>query len=176
MATQTALEPKPRTSETPIFVETEKFLEQMKDFSQTIARRAYEFFEARGREWGHELEDWFRAESELMRRIPVEIKETEKQLTVKAEVPGFKAEEIKISVEPTWLVISGKSEVKTEEKKEGEEKVYTEIRSNQFCRELMLPATVDPAKVTAALKNGVLELVMEKTVAPQAVNVEVKTT
>ena len=32
---------------------------------EEIRKRAYELFEARGREEGHELEDWFRAEDEI---------------------------------------------------------------------------------------------------------------
>jgi HSP20 family protein len=156
----------------PIFVEAEKLLEQMKEFSQSVARRAYEYFEARGREFGHDLEDWFRAESELMRRVPVEINEADSQITVRAEVPGFAANEIKVSVEPQRLVISGKSEETTEEKKE--QTLLSEFRSNQFYRELRLPAEVDPSKTTAVLKDGVLELVFAKGAESKAVNVEVK--
>jgi HSP20 family protein len=163
---------KQQTPASPIFVEAEKLFEQMKEFSQSIARRAYDFFEARGREFGHDLEDWFRAESELMRRTPVEIKEAENQIIVRAEVPGFTANEIKVSVEPQRLVLSGKSEKTTEEKKELT--VLSEFRSNQFCRELRLPAEIDPAKTTAVLKDGVLELVFAKVAEGKAVNVEVK--
>jgi HSP20 family protein len=173
MATQQAIQStQPKASSSPIFVEAEKLFEQMRDFSQSIAHRAYEFFEARGREFGHDLEDWFRAETELMRHVPVEVKETETQIAVRAEVPGFSANEIKVSVEPKRLAISGKSEKQTEEKKE--EKVYSEFRSNQFCRELTLPAEVDPAKTAATLKDGVLELALTKVAASQPVNVEVK--
>ncbi len=93
----------------PIFVEAEKLFEQMKDFSQSVARRAYDFFELRGRELGHELEDWFRAESEMLRPVPVEITENNEQITVRAEVPGVSAHEIKVSVEPEHLIISGRS-------------------------------------------------------------------
>jgi hypothetical protein len=35
-----------------------------------IARRAYERFETRGGEHGHDLEDWFEAERELGRQVP----------------------------------------------------------------------------------------------------------
>ncbi len=38
-----------------------------------IAHRAYELFEARGYQNGHDLEDWFRAESELLH--PVKVKD-----------------------------------------------------------------------------------------------------
>jgi HSP20 family protein len=163
---------KQQTPDSPIFVEAEKLFEQMKEFSQSIGRRAYEFFEARGRKFGHDLEDWFRAELELMRRTPVEMKEAENQITVRAEVPGFTANEIKVSVEPQRLVLSGKSEKTTEEKKE--QTLLSEFRSNQFLRELRLPAEIEPAKTTAALKDGVLELVFAKVAESKAVNVEVK--
>lgn len=162
-----------KASGSPIFVEAGALFEQMKDLSQSIGRRAYEFFEARGREFGHDLEDCFRAETELMRRVAVEVKEAEKEITVRAEVPGFNANEIEVSVEPNWLVLSGKSEKTTEEKTE--EKVYSEFRSSQFCRELTLPAEVDPAKTTVTLKDGILELALTKVAASRPVNVEVKT-
>jgi HSP20 family protein len=156
----------------PIFVEAEKLFEQMKEFSHSVARRAYGYFEARGREFGHDLEDWFRAESELMRRVPVEVKDADGRITVRAEVPGFAADEIKISVEPQRLVISGKSEKTTEENKK--QTLLSEFRSNQFCRELMLPAEVEPDKTAAVLKDGVLELAFAKAPESKPVAVEVK--
>jgi len=91
---------------------------------------------------------------------------------VRAEVPGFAANEINVSVELLRLVISGKSEKTTEDQKE--QTLLSEFRSNQFCRELRLPAEVDPAKTTAVLKDGVLELGFTKVAESKAVNVEVK--
>jgi len=174
MQTQHAMESKQQeTSSSPIFIEAEKLFEHMKEFSQSVARRAYEFFESRGREIGHDLEDWFRAESELMRPVPVEIKDAENQIIVRAEVPGFAANEIKVSVEPKYLVISGKSEKTAEEEKE--QTMFSEFRSNQFCRSLWLPTEVDPAKVAAVLKDGILELTLAKAAPRETVNVEVKT-
>jgi len=38
---------------------------EIREEHSTIARRAYELFETRGYEHGHDWEDWFRAESEL---------------------------------------------------------------------------------------------------------------
>jgi HSP20 family protein len=173
MKSQQAIQPtKQQAPASPIFVETEKLFEHVKEFSQSVARRAYEYFEVRGREFGHDLEDWFRAESELMRRVPVEIKEADGQIIVRAEVPGFAANEIKISVEPQRLVISGKSEKTTEESKE--QILLSEFRSNQFCRELRLPAEVELDKTTAVLKDGVLELVFVKATEIKPVAVEVK--
>lgn len=159
--------------ESPIFVEAEKLFEQMKELSQTVARRAYELFEVRGRRIGDELSDWFRAEAELMRRLPVELSETAEQIVVRAEVPGFKAGEIKISVEPERLMISGAAEQKQEETTV--QPGWSEFRSACFCRQLELPAPVDPNKAAATLKDGILELTMTKAAPQQAVNVAVTT-
>lgn len=174
MKTQQALEPnKMETEGTPVFVEAEKLLERMEDMTRSIARRAYEFFEERGRKFGNELEDWFRAESEFMRQIPVTMKEGDNQITVHAEVPGFKADEIKISAEARRLMIEGKSE---EAKEETSDKVvFSERSSNRFCRSFTLPAEIDPSKVTASLKDGMLEIALPKVPERHPVGVEVKT-
>jgi HSP20 family molecular chaperone IbpA len=52
--------------------------------------------------------------------------------------------------------------------------LLSEFRSNQFCRELMLPAEVEPDKTAAVLKDGVLELAFAKAPESKPVAVEVK--
>jgi hypothetical protein len=44
------------------------FTVQPRPMEKEIRARAYELFEARGREDGHDLEDWFRAEEEITSR------------------------------------------------------------------------------------------------------------
>lgn len=171
MTSKQALQPTTETK-TPVFVELEKLLTEMKDFTTSIAQRAYEFFEARGRDFGHDLEDWFRAETELIRHVPVEIKDTESNLVVRAEVPGFTADNLRISVAERQLLLSGKVEAATEEKTE--QTVYNERRTQQFYRAVTLPTNVDATKATASLHDGVLELTLPKGAQPAAVNVEVK--
>jgi len=39
--------------------------EELNKISEQIARRAFDLYEARGREDGHDLEDWLRAEKEI---------------------------------------------------------------------------------------------------------------
>lgn len=170
MKAQQALETQP--AERPIFVEAEKLINRMEDLTKAVAHRAYEFFEERGHRLGNELEDWFRAESELMRYVPTTLKEDEQQFTFQAEVPGFKAEEIKISAEPRRLIVEGDSEQKAEEK--SDKVVFSERRANHFCRSFNLPTEIDPAKVTANLKNGVLEITLPKIPTRQPVGVEIK--
>lgn len=174
MQSQTALERQFETSSNrSFFVEAKKLLDRMQELSQSIGQRAYEFFEARGGEIGHALEDWLQAESELLLPVSVDVNATEKQFCARVEVPGFKADEIKVSVEPNRLIISGEATNKAEQK--AEQAVNEERRSRQFCRAIELPFEVDPGRSTATLKDGVLELTLDKALSEPAVNVEVKT-
>ena len=173
MTSQQALQPATEPK-APVLVEIEKIFEQMKDFTESIAHRAYEFFEDRGREWGHDLEDWFRAETELTRHVPIEIKDAEAKLIVRAEVPGFTANDLKISVEARQLILSGKVEATKEEKTA--QAVYNERRSQQFYRALTLPCDVDATHATTSLQDGVLEISLPKLAKPEAINVPVNVT
>ncbi|MBS1789962.1 MAG: Hsp20 family protein [Acidobacteria bacterium] len=169
MKPQQVLEPK--TTEKPIFVEAEKLLARLEEVTKAVAHRAYEFFEERGRQFGNELEDWFRAEAELLRYVPATMKEDENQYTIRAEVPGFKANEIKISVEPKRLILEGNSEQSAEEK--SEKVVFSERRTHQFCRSFRLPVEVETDKVTANLKDGLLEITLPKMPVRQPVGIEI---
>ena len=61
---------------------------------------------------GNDREDWFLAESELLTPVKVHLSESGEQLTARAEVPGFNSQEIKVSVEPHRLSISGKAKTR----------------------------------------------------------------
>jgi len=136
------------------------FVSKISEIEDTIARRAYELFALSGFTDGHDLEDWFLAESELFGRMPVEVAETEKDVIVKAGLPGFTEKDIEIDVGPRRLFISGMHEEKSENKKKGET-VYSE-RSDQVCRTIDLPAEVDPGKVKTTLSKGELEITLPK--------------
>lgn len=136
-----------------------------------IARRAYEIFEGNGHIPGHELEDWFQAERELLHPTHVQVNQTENALEVQVEVPGFNGKELEVSVEPRRLLISGRRETKSEEKKGTT--IYSEACSDQIMRIVELPVEVNTEEVVATLKNGILELELPK--APQARGIEVET-
>jgi HSP20 family molecular chaperone IbpA len=151
-------------------VKFEKLVERVNNMFETVARRAYEIFEGKGRTIGHDLEDWFQAETEFLHPVHVEVAESGDKLEVKAEVPGFSEKEIEVSVEPLRLTISGKRESSKEEKKG--KTLYAESCSDQILRVVDLPIAVDADKVTATLRNGVLRLTMPK--AAKGTSIEIK--
>ena len=148
------------------------FLQKVADVQKSIARRAYELFAMSGFTDGHDMEDWLFAESELFGKMPVELKETDKELTVSAGLPGFTEKDVEIRVEPRRLFITGKREEKTEDKQKGKT-IYSE-RLNQVFRTIDLPAEIDPDKVNATLNKGELEITMPKKEIGKKVTIEAK--
>jgi len=144
-------------------------IEQVRD---SIARRAFEIFEGKGRWPGRELDDWLRAESEFIHPMHLEITESDNHLNSRAEVPGFNAKELEINIEPRRLTITGKHEAKDETKKG--KTLYSELCASEILRVVDLPAEVDTSDVGATLKDGILSIKMTKTAAPKSVHVELK--
>lgn len=143
--------------------------EYMDELEAKISKRAFSLFESNGRIDGHDVCDWLRAESEFLVPVPLEIIETETELAVRAEVPGFNEKELEVVAEPGRVFIRGKAEKKAEEKKK--KTIYSEITSNEIFRSLALPVEIDPEKVTATLKNGVLEISTNKAKPAKKVSV-----
>jgi HSP20 family molecular chaperone IbpA len=147
-------------------------LDRIEDMSSSIARRAFEIFDGRGRGHGHALEDWLRAESELFHPVHLDIAQSDYAYTVHLEVPGFSAKDLEVGVEPHRLIVSGVREISQE--RASRQTVYKEHCVNQIFRTIDLPEEVDSSKVTATLRDGVLELSMPKTVKALKVPVEEK--
>ena len=147
-------------------------LEQIEKTFNNLSCRAYEIFEGNGRAFGRDLENWFQAEKELLHPIHLNMTETDDSIEVKAEVPGFSEKELEISIEPRRLTITGKRESKKEEKKG--KTVYAERCSDQILRILDLPVEVEADKVTATLKNGVLEFALPKVAKAQTIRIHPK--
>jgi HSP20 family protein len=87
-----------------------------------------------------------------------EVKEGEKEVVVRAEVPGFEEEEFEVNLSGERLHI--KAEHRKEEKKEKE---YEFTEERRYERMIELPATVTVEKAEASYHNGVLEIRLPKT-------------
>ncbi|MGH9432196.1 MAG: Hsp20 family protein [Terriglobia bacterium] len=163
----TVLQPK----KGPEVAKESDFLDRIQRMQDAIARRAFEIFEGEGG-FGRDLEHWFKAESELLHPVHIEMTESDEGLSVKAEVPGFSPKELEISVEPRRLTITGKRETKEEEKKG--KTLYKEQCSDRLLRVVDLPAEINTEKVKATLENGIVALEMTKAAPAKKIAVEAK--
>jgi HSP20 family protein len=121
-----------------------------------------------------EVEEMARAafSGELTPRL--DMSEDDKELIIRAEMPGVKKADLNITLEDDVLTIKAE---KKEEKEEGEEGTTHYVRERhfgQYIRRMSLPTVVDAEKVTATLKKGLLEIKLPKTEAPEAKQIEIK--
>lgn len=151
-----------------LFTSMNEIFAEMERMHREISERAFELFKKRGEVPGFAWDDWFKAETEINKAVPFDVTDKEGEILVKAELPGFKAEEIKVSVDGKVLTVTGRSEV-TEEK---EREKFTS--SKQFARQIVLSSDVDTEKATATFKEGVLELVLPKLAAKSEIKVDAK--
>ncbi|MFB3092335.1 MAG: Hsp20/alpha crystallin family protein, partial [Dehalococcoidia bacterium] len=80
---------------------------------------------------------------------------------VRATIPGFKAEDVDLTVTGDRLVLKG--EVKGEKETKEERYLIRESRSASFHRSLALPKGLKTEKAEAAYEDGVLTVTIPKT-------------
>ena len=86
----------------------------------------------------------------------VEVSKHNGDMTIRADLPGMKRDEINIEIGDGALTLSGVRKEESEEKKEG---FYHSERSyGSFYRSIPVPETVTPENATAKFENGVLEI------------------
>ena len=89
----------------------------------------------------------------------VDIYETDQKITVLADMPGVKPDDIMVDLKENTLTISGDAE--PPESKE-EVDVFREYRTGKYYRQFMLSEMIDQEKIEAEMRNGVLNLVLPK--------------
>ena len=105
---------------------------------------------------------------------PVDIFQTgDHELVLKAELPDMAREDIAINIENFVLTVTGEKKAATEVKEE--QYHHVERRYGSFSRSFSLPQTVDPNRVSAEYKNGVLtvRLPLREEAKPRSIKVDV---
>lgn len=90
----------------------------------------------------------------------VDVVDREKEVLVRAEVPGVEKDKLEISVTETSVTIKGTAH--HEEKEEKGEYYRCETTHGEFARTVALPAEVDSEHTKAKYKDGVLEITLPK--------------
>lgn len=96
----------------------------------------------------------------------LDIAETKDAYTVKAQLPGWKPEDVEITFENGQLTLRGEWKEENEEKGEDAKWHRKEIRYGSFERTLLLPVEVEADKAQAHFENGVLTLTLPKKATP----------
>lgn len=104
----------------------------------------------------------------------VDVRETEDEIRVMAELPGLEPADVDVSIENNVLTISGEKKHEVEEGEEDSPFHLIERRYGRFERSFTLPRTVDADSISARFLNGVLTVTLPKaeTAKPRRVQIE----
>jgi len=101
-----------------------------------------------------EKEKWFETEGELA----IDVYQTETELVIRSAIAGVKPENLDISVEGDIITIKGSRE----KPEEGGTYFTQECYWGPFSRKVILPAEIDPNRIEATMKEGILTIRMLK--------------
>lgn len=137
--------------------------------------RRFEDFFSRG--WLHPFQWDFPAWAEKMPhlslKVPkVDIIDRNKEVLVRAEIPGVEKKDLEISATSNSITIKGST--RHEEKEEKGDYFRSEITQGSFSRTVTLPAEVNSEKAKTRFKNGVLELTLPKVAKSERRTIPVK--
>jgi HSP20 family protein len=101
-----------------------------------------------------------------------DIYETDKEIVVKAELPGLKKENVFVSIDNNVLMIRGERKFEEEVKRENFHRV--ERTYGEFLRSFTLPTFIDANKILAEFKDGLLMVTLPKREEAKPKQIEVK--
>lgn len=101
----------------------------------------------------------------------VDITETDTAYLIKADIPGVKKEDVKVSVQDGMLAIRGERKHEKEEK----DKTFHRIERSygSFMRSFRLPDDADVSGISAEFKDGMLNVTVKKSSSVKSKAVEV---
>ena len=143
----------------------QRILGELREITESIRQRAFELFQARNGGNGSEVDDWLRAERDVVWAPASELIEDEKEFKARIALPGFDANEIQVSATPDALVVQADSS-HTHDGKSGNIR-FCEFSEKKLFRRLDLPAVVNVDKVTASVDKGILQVIAPKAIVKQ---------
>jgi len=141
-------------------------LQGMEKVTDAVRERAFGHFLDRGGILGQDMDDWLRAERELVWTPGAEMTEDRNSITLRVGAPGLEPRQIKVTATPNSILIQG-HEVHKHEGKDGRTAKDGKVCFCDFERQLLrrvdLPVPIEVEKITATLDKGILQIVAPKT-------------
>ena len=145
----------------PAKAETQGFFKDMEERMQELERHFESLFP---RNWIRpmhlEFPEWTQLQTMQLKTPKVDIIDRDKEILVRAEIPGVKKEDLDISLTDTAITIKGST--REEKKEEKDDYFREETMKGSFSRTLALPAQVDGSKARSTFKDGMLEVTVPK--------------
>lgn len=148
--------------------EPRRELEPVRSLRQEVDRLFEDFFRGWPKPWSS---GWF-APAEGAFTPSIDLRETEKDFILTAEVPGLQKEDVDVNIMEQSVTIRG--ERKQEKETKEQDYHYRETSFGSFQRVVPLPAPIKADEARAKLKDGVLTLTLPKAEPSKPRGVKVK--
>lgn len=95
-------------------------------------------------------------------RPAIEVKQNEKNYSVKVQLPGVNKDDIHVDLSNDYLTVSAETKEEKEEKKEGEKVHTSEFRYGKYVRTISFDNPIKTNECSADFKNGILMITLPK--------------
>ena len=131
-------------------------LDEIEAMQQRVAERAQKIFRERGGAFGHALDDWLRAERETVWRPALEVRRMKDGFVIEAAVAGLDPKQFDVRVTATELLLA--ADVRHSDREQEGEVVLCEFVNGPLFRSYKFPEPIDPSRVLAEYRNGLLRV------------------
>jgi HSP20 family protein len=131
-------------------------LDELERLHDDISKRAYDLFRDHEGFFTRPLDDWLRAERELVWRPAVELRQKDGEMELLAAIAGVEPNDIDLQVTPEDILIRASTEHR-HESTEGTVHLC-EFESGRLFRSVHLPQPIDPDSVKAEYRHGLLRV------------------
>lgn len=138
------------------FRTVDNVLDEIETVQRRIARRAQQIFRQRGAAVGRALDDWIKAERETIWRPALEVVRTRDAFIVEAAAAGLDPKQFDVRVTPTELLLT--ADVHHSDREQEGEVVLCEFIKGPLFRSFTFPEPIDPSRVSADYRNGLLRV------------------
>jgi HSP20 family protein len=105
--------------------------------------------------------------------IPLDMYQTDKEIVIKALLPGLNPKDVDISISANTLTI--KAEIKEDAETKDKDYIYKEHRYGSYSRLVTFPVPVDGEKADAVFENGALTVTVPKTEEAKPKPIKIRT-
>jgi HSP20 family protein len=131
-------------------------LGEVEAIRQRVAERAVEIFRERRGAIGHAVDDWLKAERETVWRPALEVVRTTDAFVVEVAAAGIDPTQFDVRVTPTDLVVA--ADVHHSDREQHGDVVLCEFANGPLFRSYTFPELVEPSRVSAEYRNGLLRV------------------
>jgi HSP20 family protein len=149
----------------------ESILSELDHVRTAINEQAYALFQNRGNLWSGPMDDWLKAERQLVWKPAIELRQKDGQFEVLAATPGVEAKDLDVQITPEDVLV--KADIHHKHMPEEGAVKLCEFTGGQLFRSVHFPEKVDPDSAMAEYRDGLLRITasIAKPAVPKKVEV-----